>query len=152
MVRRFAYILASAVLIILPLAGCETVEYSREEDFKGSAALLGVAPVLRFDDIPVPSGFSLIQEQSFTYQDDMMRVGLLRYAGKASAAQIISFYKAEMGSYNWRLVNIVEFGRTTLNFERSNEICSIALEPYRGDTVLSISISPKRNGSLKEKM
>jgi len=150
--KRFAYIPVLIAPIILFVTGCGTVEYSREEDFKGSAALLGVAPILRFDDIPVPSGFSLLREQSFTYQDDMTRVGLLRYAGKASAAQIISFYKAEMGSYNWKLLNIVEFGRTTLNFERSNEICSIAVEPYKGDTILFISISPRRSGSLKEKM
>ena len=79
-----------------------------------------------------------------------MRVGVLKYQGKADADRIISFYKEQMAMYNWRLVNIVEYGQRLINFERENETCIITIEPKGNTIFLTISLGPKSQTPAKK--
>lgn len=105
--------------------------------------------ILKFGDIPMPSGFKEIPGESYSFQSSGIRVGLLKYQGKADIEQIISFYKEQMPMYNWNLLNVVEYGQRMLNFDRQEETCIISLTPKGKNVIMIISVGPKSTGAKK---
>jgi len=104
---------------------------------------LEVATLLKFDDVPVPAGFKFLPTDSFAFQNDIFRVALLRYTGKGSAEQVVKFYKDQMPLYRWECINKVEYGIRTLNFQRSDETCTIIIDTKGSKSNISISVAPK---------
>lgn len=139
------YVLAM-VFGLTVLNGCSSVPSRRVTDTGEIITVekpLGVATVLRFEDVPLPAGFNTIKEQSFIYQDASLRVGLLRYSGWAKANQIVAFFKSQMPLYNWNLINVVEFGDTHMSFVKNDENCTITIESLTAKSLINIVISPK---------
>ena len=136
------------VFLVVLLAGCATWP-RREAAVRGEEVVLDVAPILRFADIPVPAGFEIIRDKSFTFRNDFVRMGLLRYTGRPHIDKVVAFYEEQMPIYNWDLVNIVEYARRVLNFEKGNQSCIITIEASATRTFLTIALSPK--GGRKRK-
>ncbi|MCM8784533.1 MAG: hypothetical protein NC818_07230 [Candidatus Omnitrophica bacterium] len=122
------------------LTGCASFSFQKRTP--AEEALLP-APLLKFADVPVPQGFKLIANESFIFQNENGRVGLLRYSGSPTADLVVNFYREQMPQYGWFLLNIVEYGRRVLNFEKQEESCIITLEPTTTKTIISISLAPK---------
>ena len=137
------------VSLVMLLAGCATWP-RKEARLEGEQAVLDTAPILRFADIPVPVGFKIIRDRSFTFQNDIARVGLLRYAGHTNIDKVVAFYKEQMTLYNWNLVNLVEYGTKILNFEKGNQSCIITIEASVTTTFLTIALSPKTTKAIKK--
>ena len=134
-------------LILLLLSGCVTTSErsaygSGREDLREESSLT-VAPVLRFDDIPVPSGFKILDRASFSFQNDVTRVCLLKCTGNISVDQVVVFYKDQMPVYSWRPINIIEYERRVLNYEKDSESCIVTIESEGRRSILTIAISPK---------
>lgn len=104
---------------------------------------LTVSPVLKFDDVPVPARFTLRAEQSFAFQNEEVRVGMLRYAGPADSEQVIAFYREQMPVFQWTLVNAVEAAPAVLNFEKAGQSCIILVYRKGRRTELSVDLAPK---------
>ncbi len=134
-----------AIFLVILLAGCATWP-KKEAGIAGEEAVLDIAPILRFEDIPIPVGFKVIRERSFTFQTDFMRVGLLRYSGGTHIDRVVAFYKEQMSIYNWDLVNIFEYGERILNFEKGNQSCIITIKASATRTFLTVALSPKSEG------
>jgi hypothetical protein len=142
-----AFVLICVVSSITGCAGVPTRRVNESGDVVRVEKPLAVSSTLRFEDAPVPAGFNIIRDQSFVYQDSSIRLGLLRYAGRAKASQVISFFRAQMPLYNWNIINMVEFGTLTMNFTKADENCVIVIEPLTTKTLVDIIISP-RSGSV----
>ncbi|MCM8778825.1 MAG: hypothetical protein NC898_01960 [Candidatus Omnitrophica bacterium] len=136
-----------SVLLIL-LMGCASFPIQKTAADKP----LESAPLLKFSDVPVPQGFKLMANESFIFQNENGRVGLLRYTGSPTADQAVNFYREQMPQYGWFLLNIIEYGRRVLNFEKGEESCIITIEPATTRTLISISLGPKSKSpsSLKK--
>lgn len=104
---------------------------------------LSVSSLLRFDDIPAPSGFNILDSESFAFQNDVTRVALLKYIGGKRADQVVWFYKEQMPLYNWNPINIIEYERRILNYEKEGESCIVTIESRGRKSVITIAISPK---------
>ena len=139
------------VCAVLIISGCTSMPTATRSGDAGEGVRiekpLSVAAILRFEDVPIPSGFNILREQSFIFQDGSTRVGLVRYAGHANESQVITFFKTQMTLYNWDLLNTVEYGHITMNFVKSNENCVVTIEPFTTKTIISVIISPK-TGSI----
>jgi hypothetical protein len=48
-----------------------------------------------------------------------------------------------MPSYNWALLNVLEFGDRMLNFERQNESCVVTIKSKGKGVEISVSLAPK---------
>jgi hypothetical protein len=70
-------------------------------------------------------------------------VGILKYAGGAKADQVVNFYKDQMPLYNWRFLNLLEYGRRIMNFDREDQTCIIVIEPTGVSTYVTITVAPK---------
>ncbi|MFH1778881.1 MAG: hypothetical protein ABH847_02490 [Candidatus Omnitrophota bacterium] len=129
------------ILMSVTMMGCATTGY-RETSAEIEKSL-AVASTLRFDDIPVPSGFLQISNESFIFQSESLRAGVLKYSGKSSPDVVMQFYKEQMSLYNWQLINLIEYGKKQLNYEKTGQSCIITIEGARSKSVLTISVGPK---------
>jgi hypothetical protein len=138
--RKLIYFSALG-LFIVNLTGCAM--FSKQENLKVPPASLQSQVVLKFADLPVPLGFRLLTQESYSFENAGTRVAVLRYQGKASTAQVVNFYKEQMPMFNWKLLNIIEYGNCMLNLEKENETCVINIAPKGNNSVISISLGPK---------
>jgi len=103
----------------------------------------------KFGDIPIPAGFKLLVKESYSFESSGIRVGVLKYKGKADIEQVVSFYKDQMPLNKWNLINIVEYGQRLLNFDKDTESCIITLLPKGNSIILSITVGPKSQNQKK---
>ena len=143
--RKNFLFLVSCLLFLVLLYGCATTYQSRPYETRGSSkdTSLDVSAVLRFDDVPVPSGFAILGEESFAFQNDVTRVALLKYLGGRTPDQTVLFYKEQMPMYNWSPINIIEYERRILNYEKDAESCIVTIEANGRKSIVTIAISPK---------
>ena len=105
--------------------------------------------LLKFSDVPIPVGFKILNGETYIFESAGVRVGVLKYRGKANIEQITAFYKEQMPMYNWHLLNMVEYGDRLLNFDRDTETCIVTLTPQGSTTIITISVGPKSQARKK---
>lgn len=127
--------------LFIAVMGCATT--SGKDALPKTDALLEPSNSLKFNDIPVPTGFKFLPKDSYTFENSGIRVGVLKYQGKADMEQVINFYKNQMLIFNWNLLNIIEYGEGLLNFEREQETCVINLSPKGNHIIITASLGPK---------
>lgn len=136
-------------LLVAVLTGCSTLSDNPKSLNAGIGALESQG-VLKFNDVPVPVGLKALPQESYSFETTGVRVGVLKYRGKANTEQVINFYKEQMPMYNWNLINIIEYGQRLINFERENETCIITIEPKGNTVTLIISLGPKSQNAPKK--
>lgn len=149
---KIKFSVLSSCLLVLLLAGCVTLPKSESAgDAERNKVSLSVAPILKFEDLPTPAGFRILDKESFAFQNDKSRVALLKYYGSQSADQVLAFYKEQMASFNWSLINIIEYDRKVMNYENSEESCIITIQPQGGKSLVIVALSPKSRPIKPEK-
>lgn len=137
--RILSFIFLMAFMVTL--SSCATT--SQGSSKTSAPQVLEPQAVLKFSDLPIPSGFELLDKESYSFENAGVRVAVLKYKGKANVDQIINFYKEQMPMYGWTLLNIIEYGERLLNLEKGSELCVINLSP-KGNTInMVISLGPK---------
>ncbi len=131
------------VFLFIAFGFCGCVSTSQKNQQAMNQGLLEPQAMLKFTDVPVPVGFKMLLRESYSFQSGGVRVGLLKYQGKANVDQVINFYKEQMPMYNWNLLNIVEFNERMLNFDRDTETCIISLLAKGNTVLMTISVGPK---------
>ncbi len=126
------------VMMVVMLVG--NVFAAREQS---NPKLLEPQALLKFADVPVPAGFKPLAKDSYSFEASGVRVGMLKYQGKANADLVVNFYKEQMAMYNWSLLNVVEYGERLMNFDRPSETCIINILPKGSTVILTITIGPK---------
>ncbi len=146
--RTRAMFLWCFIFIVSSLSGC--VDFPQKDDsLSKTPGVLEPSATMKFNDIPIPAGFKLLPQNSYSFESSGVRVGVLKYHGKGSPDQVISFYKEQMPMYSWNLLNIVEYGDRLMNFERENETCIVSLVPKGSSAILTISLGPRPQISKK---
>ncbi len=138
-------LLAFVLLASFLLSGCAAFQRARVRD--EVVTDLDVSPVLKFDDVPVPEGLTFLGAESYAFQTDEFRAGVLKYQGRVNPDSLVRFYRDNMPLYNWRVVNIVEFERRMLNFEKQNESCTVTIDPQGNRVLVVIAVSPRSRRS-----
>ncbi|MBU1061876.1 MAG: hypothetical protein KJ952_04060 [Candidatus Omnitrophica bacterium] len=150
--KAFLLLTVNCLLITILLSGCETISKGHTYGSGSTAASsLDVASLLRFNDVPVPAGFKILDAESFAFQNDATRVALLKYLGSRNADQTVSFYKEQMPLYKWSPINIIEYERRMLNYEKESESCIVTIESHGRKSIVIIAISPKSRPMKVEK-
>lgn len=128
------------VFCIFNFLGCAGIS---KKDMTVGVPMLEPSAMLKFADIPVPQGFKFLPTDSYVFQSGNVRVGVLVYTGRANAEQLVAFYQNQMPMYNWNLLNVIEYGKRMLNFDRENESCVVNIEPKMLKTKVTVSLGPK---------
>ncbi len=136
--KSFSKVVSLLILCFLltaALTGCAT-----------TSGRLEPQSVLKLADVPIPAGLNPLPQKSYFFENSGVRVAVLKYQGRANIEQVVTFFKEQMPSYNWSLVNIVEYGQRLLNFERENEACIITVQIaglWNEDALVTVSLGPK---------
>ena len=146
--KKSVYAFLPVSLLLIVFLGCASAGPNTRSD--GATKELGVASILKFEDVPIPAGFRIVTDQSFSFQNELTRVGILRYAGRANAQRVIQFYKDQMPLYNWQFVNMIEYDRSLLNFEKADQTCTVTVEVGITKTALAIAVAPKGTSVSKK--
>jgi hypothetical protein len=140
---KLVFLLVSCLLINTAITGCSTISDSKLEP----------QAILKFSDLPVPAGLKPLPQTSYSFENAGVRVGVLKYQGRANIDQVINFYKEQMPMSNWNLINIIEYDQRLMNFERENETCIITMQVagfWNEDVLVTISIGPKSQNTPKK--
>jgi hypothetical protein len=129
-------------------SGCAMTQ--QDKSLSSNSSTLEPQAMIKFSDVPVPSGFKSLPAQSYTFESSGVRVGVLKFQGKAEPDQIVNFYKEQMPMYNWNLLNVVEYGDRLLNFDRENETCVITLLTKGKTVIITVSLGPKSQVTAKK--
>ena len=128
-------------LSLVLVAGCATAGVTSQQALP--LAPLQTAVTLKFSDVPVPVGFDAIENESFAFQNEATRVGLVKYWGRPSVDRVVQFYREQMPRYHWALLNVLEYESRILNFEKTDQTCIVTIG-RRGDrTQVTIALAPK---------
>jgi hypothetical protein len=134
--KEMKWMLGFLMGILLVCNGCASMTRNQDKP-------LEPANTLRFADIPIPGGFKILPQMSYSFENNGVRVALLKYKGSGSSDQVLNFYKEQMPISRWNLINISEFGQRMLNYEREDESCIITIQPLTMSTLVAISVGPK---------
>ena len=137
--------------IVLPLlfvfaGGCSTL--NSVNPFAGKAPI--AFKKFRFDDLPVPSGLSLVPDESFIFETPGTRAGTLVYTGFNKYESTVTFYREKMPDHGWKLVNSIEKGEASMTFEKPGWSTSIFIRTSYFRTRVSINIGPRGNSLVEE--
>ncbi|MBN1872312.1 MAG: hypothetical protein JW800_07045 [Candidatus Omnitrophica bacterium] len=127
----------------LCLSGCATTPDETYRDTSGESIQYGVARQLRYEDVPVPNNFFPVPSESLAVESQSARISSMRYKGRADRIRVINFYKANMPTYGWELMNLIEGSQVIMNYSNGDEICTIVLMGEGGDITMTISLSPE---------
>jgi len=134
--------LVAVLITTLLFSGCAGMGAKRSDKGDSSQAL-DVSMALKFEDVPIPAGFKAVPKESFAFENELLRVGILKYSGRPRADNVVNFYKDQMPLYNWRFLNMLEYGERILNFDRDDQTCIIVVEPGKLNTRITITVAPK---------
>jgi len=144
---RLKLIFTMVICALVPFAvGCarQTAMTGSEPEPPADVAVgIPLAPDFRIADIPVPAGFEFDREHSFVFQNNVVEVGRIQYAGKERINDVAQFYLDEMPRYGWSLLNMTEYGTIILFFEKEGESAIVTLLPKARGTLAQISFFPK---------
>jgi hypothetical protein len=129
------------------ISGCKMVEEVVNKDKPVLAKVENVAN-FRFEDLPVPNNLLLQNEDSFVYETDNYRTGILRYRGSDNFKNIGNFYKAELPKYNWSLISSIEYKKVIqLIFQKPGWVTVLYIQQDGSSVNLTITIGPISNSS-----
>ena len=126
---------------VLLLAGCASTSATSTE--RAPAAPLQTSALLKFADVPVPVGFQLVDNESFAFQNEITRVGLLKYRGRPDVDRVVQFYREQMPLHQWTLLNLLEYESRVLNFEKPDQTCIVTVGRFGDRTQVTIAVAPK---------
>jgi len=126
-------------VLLLSTTGCASLS---RKDVGTQSNLLEPSMSARFTDIPAPARFKFIPKESYAFESSGVRVGVLKYRGRATADQVLNFYKEQMPMNSWMLLNIIEYNQRIMNFEKNNESCIVTLLPSGSSVTVTVYIGP----------
>jgi hypothetical protein len=145
MKMKWVVAMMSLSLIFLA-AGCANMNLGRTADPEASGNLpsgIPLAPDFRIADIPVPANFQLVREGTFVFQNPLLDVGQIRYAGKEPLTSVAQFYIDEMPRYGWKLLNMSEHESIVLSYDKPDKSATVLVSPKGRGSIVEISFFPK---------
>lgn len=129
------YLLFLALLAFL--VGCAANQVSPEGEGTRAAAVRG------FEDVPVPGNIELAMGESFVYESEALRTGVLVYYGYVSVDSLVNYLKSAMPQQGWNLVNSFFYRGAALNFEKGNRVALINISKGWFKTRVEVRVGPK---------
>ena len=118
------YVALAGTLVLATVIGCaQTPEAKRSEMIPTPAV------THRFEDVPIPRSLGIEKKESFIYESEAIKTGILVYAGKAKVGELAHFFKENMVIHGWKLVSNFERDDALLTFNKPGWGCVITIQP-----------------------
>ena len=118
------HVALAGTLVLATVIGCaQTPEAERSEMIPTPAA------TYRFEDVPIPRSLEIEKKESFIYESEAIKTGILVYEGKAKVGELAHFFKENMVTHGWKLVSNFERDDALLTFNKPGWGCVITILP-----------------------
>jgi hypothetical protein len=144
MTMRMRLAVLCVLLGVLAVGCCEFMKTGSRDNAATAQERLALAEDLRFNDIPVPRGFTYVPEESWTYETKGMRFAEMQYAGDASVQSVMEFFLNQMPLRDWeQAVSAGPEMHKRLRFKHKNksENCQILIHRAWGKTTITIEVN-----------
>ena len=131
--------IAAAVAVVSGTGGC------KKNLTPGSQPQVAFSNDVSFEDIPVPAGFILERKKSYSFQNDVTRVGRLVYKGRSSINNVLAFYQQQMPLHGWQEMSYIDYRSSIRYYQKEGQSCIITVQPKCGwhNVRVIISVQPK---------
>jgi len=132
-------VIAVTAITLAGLAGC------KKGDQPAGAPPVAFSKDVSFEDIPVPAGFTLKRKVSYSFQNDVTRVGRLVYEGRSSVNNVLAFYQQQMPLHGWQEMSYIDYRSSVRYYEKEGQSCILTVEPKAGwkNVRIILSTQPK---------
>lgn len=112
---------------------------------QGSSAPAQFSNDVSFEDIPVPAGFTLVRKESYSFQNDVTRVGHLVYKGRSDINNVLAFFQQQMPLHGWQEMSYVDARTSTRFYDKEGQTCIITIGKRTGlhNIRIDLSMRPK---------
>jgi hypothetical protein len=117
------FVLAGALLLAMVVGCAQTPESEKGEMAPTPAA------AYRFEDVPIPRSLGIEKKESFIYESEAIKTGILVYSGKGKVREFSGFFKQNMATQGWTLVSNFERDDALLTFTKPGWGCVIVIRP-----------------------
>ncbi|MCX6338772.1 MAG: hypothetical protein NTX71_02490 [Candidatus Aureabacteria bacterium] len=128
-------IIGAAIVTIGSFAGC------KKGDQPAGSPQVAFSNDVTFEDIPVPAGFSLVRNDSYSFQNDVTRVGRLIYKGRSDINNVLAFFQQQMPLHGWQEMSYIDYRSSTRYYEKEGQSCILTVEPRTGWSNIRIVLS-----------
>ena len=122
------HLILAGTLVLAAVIGC-----ARTPEAEKSEMIPTPAATYRFEDVPIPRSVAIEKKESFIYESEAIKTGILVYVGKAKVAELANFFKENMVNHGWKLVSNFERDDALLNFSKPGWGCVISILPISMD-------------------
>ena len=98
----------------------------------------------KFKDIAIPDGAVMDMENTVIFGSDDEWFGRLSINPRLSHAETFDFFRYEMPNLSWKEITNVRSTSSVLSYEKDQRIVTIQITNSYGQTICSISMSPKK--------
>lgn len=135
------FIIGATVVSLAALIGCQKSD-------QASAPQAQFSNDVSFEDIPVPAGFVLIRKESYSFQNDVTRVGHLVYKGRSDINNVLAFFQQQMPLHGWQEMSYIDARSSTRYYDKEGQTCIVTVFKRSGAHLLhnigiDISMRPK---------
>lgn len=131
MIHCFRYLRAMlpVLAVVMALGGCQSggpwIRYQPEPSTPAPPA----GAYLDFNDVQIPAGLKLDRIESYVYQTEALKVGVLSLTTSRPIPELVVFFQENMARDNWRQVSAFSFRKTVLLFEKEGKNCLVLMQP-----------------------
>ncbi len=115
--------LAGALVLVVVIGCARTPEAERGEMIPTPAISY------RFEDVPIPRSLGIEKKESFIYESEAIKTGILVYTGKVKVGELAQFFKENMAIHGWTLVSNFQRDDALLTFNKPGWGCVITIRP-----------------------
>jgi hypothetical protein len=118
------YVALAGALVLVAVIGC-----ARTPEAERSEMIPTPAITYRFEDVPIPRSLGIEKKESFIYESEAIKTGILVYTGKVKVGELAHFFKENMVIHGWKLVSNFERDDALLTFNKPGWGCVITIRP-----------------------
>jgi hypothetical protein len=133
------FIIGAALVSLAAFSGCKSGNQ------QGAAPQTQFSNDVSFEDIPVPAGFILMRNESYSFQNDVTRVGHLVYKGRSDINNVLAFFQQQMPLHGWQEMSYIDSTSSTRYYDKEGQTCILTVGKRTGwhNIRVDLSMRPK---------
>lgn len=140
-----AALIISAIAVLV-LSGCESFNFGQtREEAPGPPP----SSYLDFEDVQIPGGLKLVREQSFVYENNNLRAGVLALKGDGPVVAVLNHFQTRMPADGWEQLSSFKYHKNILIYTKPDKVCLVIVTAPFGDDDVNVEVwvSPSAPGA-----
>lgn len=138
-----AFLLAASFLLTscLGLGSSEVVEEEPTYTAASPApAMASDGVYYDFEDIQIPGSLKLNRDDSFVYQSETIKTGILSFTGGKTTVDSLAFFEMNMPRDGWTMMSSFRYNKNILIYTKPGKICLVMINEPKGINFVTVQV------------